>query len=118
MPYEQRPGSGTLFRNREKKNDKHPDLKGDALVEIDGQLYALELAAWTKQSELAGEFFSVSIRLKGQQQTRPGNGRQHFNQRVAEMGMPVDAEGALLDDKNIPFALPGDASSTRHLPRA
>ena len=30
MAYEARPGSGTLFRNRDKRTDKHPDLKGEA----------------------------------------------------------------------------------------
>ena len=65
MAYEARPGTGTLFSNRDKKNDKHPDLKGDALIEIDGQRYQIELAAWTKQSERAGKFLSLSINFEG-----------------------------------------------------
>jgi hypothetical protein len=46
MPYERRPNSGALFRNRDKGNNpKAPHLKGDALVEIEGQLCELDLAA-------------------------------------------------------------------------
>ena len=30
MVFEQRVNSGQLFRNRDKKTDKHPDLKGEA----------------------------------------------------------------------------------------
>jgi hypothetical protein len=35
------------------------------VVEINGQLYELDIAAWTKQSERAGKFLSLSIKLKG-----------------------------------------------------
>jgi len=80
---------------------------------------------WRKQSDRAGEFFSVSIRLKSQQQqTRSGTGRQHFNERVAQMGMPLDDDvdrafaAAPPNDKDIPYVLPRDLSPLRHLPRA
>ncbi|HKD69788.1 MAG TPA: hypothetical protein VKB84_23315 [Candidatus Binataceae bacterium] len=58
--------SGVLFQNREHaKNPKAPKLRGTGRVTIDGQQYELELAAWTKQSERAGKFLSLSIKLKG-----------------------------------------------------
>ena len=55
-----------LFRNRDKDNNsKAPDLKGHAVIEIEGQVYALDLAAWGKQSEPAGKFLSLSINFEG-----------------------------------------------------
>jgi hypothetical protein len=64
MPFERHLCSGTLFHNRNKKDAKHPDLKGDALIEIDGVQYPLEIAPWTRQSERFGKFLSLSIELK------------------------------------------------------
>jgi hypothetical protein len=45
MAYEQRPGQGQLFVNRNRSNANAPNLKGEALIEIDGKSYPLELAA-------------------------------------------------------------------------
>ena len=121
MSYEQRPNSATLFRNRDKKNDNQPDLKGDGAIEIDGQLYQIELAAWTKQSDRAGKFLSLSIKLKGERQStqpRSNGGRQQFNNHVNQHGTAFDDEGAPPDDKDIPFIVNGDVSPERRLPRA
>jgi hypothetical protein len=64
MAFEQRPNSGTLFKNRDKKEPKHPDLKGDGLIEIAGTLYPVEIGAWTKETPKAGKFLSLSLKLK------------------------------------------------------
>jgi hypothetical protein len=57
-----------MVYNRDKSNNsKAPDLKGDALVELDGQLYAFDVAAWTKETERAGKFLSLSTKLKSDQ---------------------------------------------------
>ena len=78
MPFEQRPNSGSLFKNRERKNDKAPNLKSTGLLELeDGSLIELELAAWTKESQKAGKWLSLTIRLKGARQARQSSGRQH-----------------------------------------
>jgi hypothetical protein len=109
MAYQQKPGQTNLFSNRDKKEERHPDFKGECSVEIAGKLYPLDIAVWRKQSDRAGEYFSVSIRLKSQQQTRPSTGRQHFNERVAQMGMPIDDDmdrafdTAPTDDEEIPW---------------
>jgi hypothetical protein len=88
MGYEAKPGSGTLFRNKDRKAANHPNLKGSALLQLeDGRLVELELAAWTKESERAGKFLSLSVKLKG---ARQASGYQRFNERVAEMGTPID----------------------------
>jgi hypothetical protein len=94
MAYEQRPNSGQLFKNRERKNPNAPNLKGTGLLELeDGSLVELELAAWTKESPKAGKWLSLTIKLKdATRQTRQSNGRADFNRRVAELGTPVDDE--------------------------
>jgi hypothetical protein len=111
MAYERRPGQGTLFRNRDKgDNEKAPNLKGTALLELaDGSLVDLEIAAWSRESEKAGKWLSLSIKLKGARYARKPsdqgqntNGRQQFNQRVQQMGMDID--GPVEDpDSDIPF---------------
>src|SRR6516162_4987472 len=124
MAYQQKPGQTNLFSNRDKKEERHPDFKGECSIEIADRLYPLDIAMWRKESDRAGEYFSVSIRLKGQQQARPNAGRQHFNERVAQMDMPLDDDivrafaAAPPNDKDIPYALPGDVSPLRRLPRA
>jgi hypothetical protein len=100
MAWEAKPGTGTLFRNRDKKDTKHPDLRGDALVEIDGHQYPLEIAAWTKESQKAGKFLSLSIKLKGI--------RQHFDNGGSRDDWSQPAE-----DEDIPFIVNFDISPER-----
>ena len=72
-------------------------------VYLHGHLYPLDIAMWRKESERAGEFFSVSIRLKGERQPRPSNGCQHVSDYVNQHGTAFDDEGIPPDDKDIPF---------------
>lgn len=58
MAYEQRDGQGSLFKNRDKNTDKHPNAKGTAL--IGGVLY--EIAAWTKQDKNGNPWQSLSFK--------------------------------------------------------
>lgn len=57
MPFELKDGQGNLFRNDRKEEDKHPDYKGQAM--IDGTLY--DIAAWLKEGK-KGKFLSLSIK--------------------------------------------------------
>ena len=87
----------------------------------DGSLVRLGIAAWAKESDRAGKFLSLSIKLKGERQStqpRSNGSRQQFNNHVNQHGIAFDDEGAPPNDKDIPFALPGDLSPTRNLPRA
>jgi len=54
MAYQQRPMSGSLFKNDRKQNENHPDYSGTA--EIDGKLYWI--SGWLKKSQ-RGDFFSA-----------------------------------------------------------
>ena len=60
MPYEQRDNSGSLFRNEKKTEPKHPDYKGDAM--IDGQ--EMWLSAWLKDKKDGTKFMSLSFNPK------------------------------------------------------
>ena len=105
MAYEQRPNSGRLFINRERKTDDLPNLKGTGLLElVDGSLVELDVAAWTRESPKAAKWLSLSIKLKdATRQARPSNGRQHVSDYVNQHGTAFDDEGVPPDDKDIPF---------------
>jgi hypothetical protein len=123
MPYEQRPNTGSLFKNDKKgDNPKAPNLKGTALLELeDGRLVELDLAAWTRETRTGDKFLSLSIKPKGERQStqsRSDGGRQQFNNHVNQHGTAFDDAGAPPDDKDIPFVLNVDVSPERHLPRA
>ena len=118
MPYKLKPGQGQLFRNREKKEDRHPNVKGNAMIDAsavhqylaehpDATTMPLELAAWTKESDRAGKWLSFSVKLKQDRdstQSRSGGGREQFNKRVQEVGSDIDAAfGDKPEDSDISF---------------
>jgi len=60
---------GVLFLNKKRgDNGKAPTMKGTGRITIDGREYELDLAAWTRESERAGKFLGLSIKLKGDYQ--------------------------------------------------
>jgi uncharacterized protein (DUF736 family) len=54
MAYELKENSWTLFRNKKKTEDKHPDYRGE--INIDGNIY--DLSAWTKETKTGEKYFS------------------------------------------------------------
>lgn len=64
--FQHRELSGTVFPNKYKKEDKHPDYKGNALIE--GKLW--DVAMW-KKSGKNGEFWSLSLSVPRQQGQQP-----------------------------------------------
>jgi hypothetical protein len=86
-----RPGQGQLFKNNYKTQDKHPNLKGQAVVEIDGKLHTLDLAAWTRQTRTGDKFLSLSVKL-AQQQNGNSEQKQKFNDYVNQHGTPLDGD--------------------------
>jgi len=87
MAYEHREGSGSLFPNRDKKGDNHPDYKGDAL--FNGQ--RVELAAWKKVGRSGGGFLSVQI--------KPAREQSHA---APERSVSTAPRSAVEDDE-VPF---------------
>ena len=60
MAYEHKPGTGTLFANDKKGNDKAPDAKGE--FNLDGKIY--KIACWNKTLPSGVEIQSLKIELK------------------------------------------------------
>lgn len=56
MAFEQKPNSGTLFKNDRKTKDNQPDYKGK--LNVEGTLY--DIAAWVKEGK-RGKFLSLRI---------------------------------------------------------
>lgn len=66
--YKPSPNFGNLNKNRNKTEDKHPDLKGEVFVSRDllellmknpGDLVEIKLAAWTKISKAGNKYLSL-----------------------------------------------------------
>jgi hypothetical protein len=64
MAYEQRPNSGSLFKNNRKEKPTHPDYRGDCL--LNGQV--LEISAWIKETRSGGKFMSLAFKPKQERQ--------------------------------------------------
>ncbi len=61
MAYEQRPGSGSLFRNEYKEQgDNKPDYKG-TIADLDGKQF--NLAGWVKETKTGKKFFSLKMEV-------------------------------------------------------
>lgn len=86
MAYEQRDGSGALFKNDKQGNEKRPDYRGD--ITLGGVQY--EIAGWLKDGK-RGKFLSLSGKVKGERPKRDDD------------PVPKD-DGAPFDDSlDIPF---------------
>jgi hypothetical protein len=60
MAYELRDNSGSIFKNKRKEKDTHPDMAGEVM--IDGVVYWI--SGWSKESEKAGKWLSLSFKKK------------------------------------------------------
>ena len=68
MAFEQRPGSGVLFKNTKKgDNTKAPDYTGNALSPS-GEHF--ELSAWIKEGA-KGKFMSIALKPKFEPNSQP-----------------------------------------------
>jgi len=60
MDYEMKDMTFTMFTNKYKKTDKHPDYTGD--IKIDGKI--MRIACWEKLDKNKNTFLSGSIEIK------------------------------------------------------
>jgi hypothetical protein len=60
MAYEVKDNTGSLFKNKRKESDNHPDYNGSC--RIDGHDYWI--SAWLKESKDGNKFFSFSYKRK------------------------------------------------------
>jgi type II secretory pathway component PulJ len=81
--FEQRPNTGSLFKNDKREKDTHPHATGSAL--IDGVEYWV--SAWTKEGK-SGKFQSLAFKRK--------------EEKTADGGVKRNA-GKLEEDSEIPF---------------
>jgi hypothetical protein len=58
MAYTAKPGSGSLFKNDRKEEDRHPDYNGKILLPDGTEHY---LNAWIKTSAKGSKYMSLSI---------------------------------------------------------
>lgn len=68
MAYEQKPGSGSLFRNDKKGNEKAPDYRGSG-KDLNGN--DIWLSGWVRKSEKGTQYLSISIQPKEAKQEEP-----------------------------------------------
>ena len=60
MAFEHKNGFGSLFVNKDKSEDKHPNYRGNFMH--DGQLF--EIAGWKKTTTDGEPFVSLSVKPK------------------------------------------------------
>ena len=65
--YKQRPNSGSMFINRDKQEDKHPDFTGRLLIgpdllELVQAGEELQISGWKKQTKGGQTFLSLSVK--------------------------------------------------------
>lgn len=80
MAYETKDNSGSVFPNKEKKSDNHPDYSGS--VRIDGKDYWL--SGWRKISEKGTAWLSLAFKAKDGTAARPASTEQEFKTEVAK----------------------------------
>jgi hypothetical protein len=61
MSYEKRPGTFTLFPNKDRKTDKHPNTSG-TLIDDEGNEWFID--GWTRTSGNGAKFISGTIKRK------------------------------------------------------
>jgi len=66
MAYEQKPGQGSMFKNDQKTEDKHPDYKGSIMLPDGSECW---ISGWIKRPEGKTPFMSLSVQAKEQQPT-------------------------------------------------
>jgi uncharacterized protein (DUF736 family) len=70
MAFEQKPNSGAMFVNDQKKGENHPDWRGDVYLDktflieqmdkSSGSLVKIALSAWSKQAKSGKDYLSLS----------------------------------------------------------
>lgn len=69
-----------MFPNRDKKQDNHPDFRGDA--KFKGQI--VEVALWEKTDRNGNTYYSLKIQEPRGQQNRPTQEKQKPERRPVQ----------------------------------
>ena len=90
MAYEQKPNTGSLFKNDRKETDSHPDYKGSALIDGLGECW---LDAWINTAKDGTKYMSLKLKPKD------ANGTH----RIAEPAQSLPVGGAAATSDSVPF---------------
>jgi hypothetical protein len=98
MSYDQKDGTGALFKNAKKLTEKHPDYTGNIMV--NGESYWL--SAWLKESRDGNKFMSLNA------QKRDSKPADTPSKEYEHTSVPKKEDKSLKDpfddfDSNIPF---------------
>ena len=70
MAYETKSNTGAIFPNRNKMSDNHPDMSGNARVEIEcphcaqKSQHDFAVSLWTKVAKSGSDWWSAAFKLK------------------------------------------------------
>jgi hypothetical protein len=85
MAYEQKDGTGSLFKNDKGDNPKRPDYRGS--IKVDGHVW--ELSAWIQEGQ-KGKYMSIKAQVPRERAEKPaapppsttGNVPEHFDDDI------------------------------------
>lgn len=100
MAFEQKPGSGALFKNDKGDNPNRPDYRGDATLQ-DGS--KVRISGWLKDGQ-KGKF--LSLKIEPEQERQRDDFRSGGSERVAGgggRGSARDYSQEFPMDDDIPF---------------
>jgi hypothetical protein len=106
MAYQHSEGWFSAFPNRKKAQPKHPDFRGEGL--INGVLY--NVAVW-KKTGTKGEFFSIKIELpreREQQQEQPPKQREPMDTTGLPPSKVIAKYDSFMPPQNAPEAQPAN----------
>lgn len=61
MSFQNKPGSGALFKNDRKTNERQPDWRGPFYEQIGDDIVEREIAAWERVSAKGVRFLSLNV---------------------------------------------------------
>lgn len=85
MAYEQRDMNGSLFKNKKREKDTHPNSQGSC--RIDGVDFWI--SGWTKTDKNGDPWISLAFKRKEEQKTDAPSDRQRAETAVQEMDEDV-----------------------------
>jgi len=101
MTYEQKEGSGSLFRTHNKQTIKHPDYFGELRADKDikkGEL--IKLSAWDTVSKNGNEFISLAVNNFKKEESDA----DYLKSEKLDKEMPYRGSGTNdLPDDDVPF---------------
>jgi hypothetical protein len=79
--FEAKPGSFNLFKNKEKKEDKHPDYKGEG-KDLNGNV--ISVGAWINEGK-SGKYMKCTIELKDEKYKTKPNQTDDLNDSLSDV---------------------------------